>query len=123
MRLTRAAHDQRSTLLVASPYRVSGTAAHSVVQLRPRRASWNGRGAEPRLLDHLNSSLELAKGPEAHAATRHPLVIGVAQPVARPITRPQATTPKAQPAPRKMVGAKPQRLDQRPRAATRRAIA
>jgi len=62
LRLARSAQDQRVALLVSSPYRVSGTSAHTVLELRPERASWSGRGYGPRLLGGLHGRLELIKG-------------------------------------------------------------
>jgi hypothetical protein len=51
IRLTRAARDHRSALLVSSPYRATGTAACRVLECRPAGGAWEGgRGAAPRLL-------------------------------------------------------------------------
>jgi hypothetical protein len=61
-RLARAAESHAAALLVSSPYRVSGTAATSVVKAEPSRARWSGseRGAPPLLLG-LSSRLTLEK--------------------------------------------------------------
>ena len=62
MRLARSAAERRTALVVSSPYRVSGTAAHTVLQLRRMGRSWLGHGRSPRLLGNLALRLELAKG-------------------------------------------------------------
>ncbi len=67
-RLARSAAEHRAALLVASPYRVSGTAARAVVETRERGASWHGRGAAPRLLRGVSTRLELVKARRQRAA-------------------------------------------------------
>src|SRR5260370_687387 len=49
LRLARAAQAQGAALLVASPYRVSGTAAAVVLQAARGRARWQGAAGGPRL--------------------------------------------------------------------------
>ncbi|MGE5233581.1 MAG: hypothetical protein ACM3OB_05680 [Acidobacteriota bacterium] len=61
VRLARAADEHRAALLVASPYRASGTAAGTVLRARRRRAAWNGRGPAPRLLCGLDAEIVLDK--------------------------------------------------------------
>jgi hypothetical protein len=61
LRLARAARAQGAALLVASPYRVSGTSAAVVLQVGKVRAAWQGNGASPHLLDGLSSQLVLEK--------------------------------------------------------------
>jgi hypothetical protein len=78
LRLARTAREKRTALLVASPYRASGTAAHVVLQLRGRRAAWQcplggrrsggiqggdrqGERHAPVLLSHLEAELEILK--------------------------------------------------------------
>ena len=61
LRLARAARAHRTALLVASPYRVSGTAAQAVLEIRATRPRWRGRGATPRLLGGIATELELVK--------------------------------------------------------------
>lgn len=61
LRLARTARAQRTALLVSSPYRVSGTAVRTVVELRATRARWHGRGFAPSLVRGLAGRLELAK--------------------------------------------------------------
>lgn len=63
LRLTRSAQSRRSAVLVTSPYRVTGTAAHVVVEVKDRRAVWHGSGLQPRLLAQLSNRVQLAKGP------------------------------------------------------------
>jgi recA bacterial DNA recombination protein len=62
LRLARAAQAQGAALLVASPYRVSGTAAAAVLQAARGRARWQGTAAGPcRLLDGLSCRVTLEK--------------------------------------------------------------
>ncbi len=68
LRLARAAQAQGAALLVASPYRVSGTAAAMVLQAARGRARWHGwqgwqgtSGASPWLLDGLSCRMTLEK--------------------------------------------------------------
>jgi hypothetical protein len=61
MRLARAAAARESALLVSSPYRVSGSAAATVIEAHSARPRWQGAGASPRLLDALTPRLELKK--------------------------------------------------------------
>jgi hypothetical protein len=68
LRLARAAQAQGAALLVASPYRVSGTAAAMVLQAARGRARWHGwqgrqgtSGAPPWLLDGLSCRMTLEK--------------------------------------------------------------
>lgn len=63
LRLHRSAQSRRSAVLVTSPYRVTGTAAHVVVESKDRQAVWHGSGLQPRLLAQLSNRIELAKGP------------------------------------------------------------
>ncbi|MDX1643369.1 MAG: hypothetical protein R3244_03315 [Thermoanaerobaculia bacterium] len=60
-RLARALDERETILLVASPYRVSGTAARTVLHLDEARPSWIGRRSTPVLLRHLAGRLELEK--------------------------------------------------------------
>jgi hypothetical protein len=61
MRLARATLDHDAALLVASPYRASGTAATVVLAADRARPIWGGSGATPRLLTGLRSHLTLEK--------------------------------------------------------------
>ncbi|HXO41240.1 MAG TPA: hypothetical protein VN999_07330 [Thermoanaerobaculia bacterium] len=62
LRLARAAQAQGAALLVASPYRVSGTAAATVLQAARGRARWQGAAGGPSwLLDGLSCQVTLEK--------------------------------------------------------------
>jgi len=61
LRLTRTAATRDATLLVSSPYRMSGTAATSVLSARRGRALWLGAGRAPRLLAGLRPRLTVEK--------------------------------------------------------------
>src|SRR5262249_54169160 len=61
LRLARAARAQGAALLVASPYRVSGTAATVVLKAGKVRAAWEESDASPNLLLGLSSQLALEK--------------------------------------------------------------
>jgi hypothetical protein len=62
LRLARAAQAQGAALLVASPYRVSGTAAAAVLQAVRGRARWQGAAGGPSwLLDGLSCQVTLEK--------------------------------------------------------------
>ncbi|MEE8523173.1 MAG: hypothetical protein V3T72_04520 [Thermoanaerobaculia bacterium] len=75
LRLARAAQGHRAALLIASPYRVSGTAAQVVLEARTAQARWSGHGSSPKLLHGISSQLALVKrrtfqhGPRAVAPT------------------------------------------------------
>ena len=60
LRLARATLDRGAALLVASPYRASGTAA-AVLAAGRGRPVWRGRDRAPRLLTGLRSRLTLEK--------------------------------------------------------------
>ena len=61
LRLARASLDREAALLVASPYRASGTAAAVVLAADQARPVWDGHGHAPRLLAGLRSRLTLEK--------------------------------------------------------------
>jgi hypothetical protein len=61
LRLGRAAESQEVALLVARPYRVSGTAAEAVLEARRGHPAWYGSGPSPRLLTGLSSRLSREK--------------------------------------------------------------
>jgi hypothetical protein len=62
LRLARAAQAQGAALLVASPYRVSGTAAAAVLRAARGRARWQGAAGGPCwLLDGLSCQVTLEK--------------------------------------------------------------
>lgn len=74
LRLARAARAHRVALLIASPYRVSGTAACVVIEAWAKRPVWQGRNQSPRLLTRLETCLELAKGHRRRPGEREDLV-------------------------------------------------
>ncbi|HEX2254433.1 MAG TPA: hypothetical protein VHQ65_14285 [Thermoanaerobaculia bacterium] len=100
LRLARAAQTHGAALLVASPYRVSGTAAHTVVAARPAAAVYP---PGPPLLAGLAARLELDKargrrgGDEDTLELRLPGAVDAAQPAAerRPPRRPPVARPPA----------------------------
>jgi hypothetical protein len=61
IRLARAAEAQGASLLLLTPYRLSGIAADAVVTADASRSLWRGAGAAPRLLTGLCSCLTLQK--------------------------------------------------------------
>ena len=61
LRLARAALSHEAVVFVASPYRVSGTAATGVVKASRGRALWTDRRRTPQLLSGLSSKLDLEK--------------------------------------------------------------
>ena len=61
LRAQRGATLHQCALLVTSPYRLSGTAAHAVLELQGARGGWFGNGAAPRLLGGLVCEAQLAK--------------------------------------------------------------
>jgi hypothetical protein len=67
LRLARAARTRGTSLLLLSPYRVSGIAADAVVAADAARPVWNGAGRAPRLLDGLASRLSLEKDARARS--------------------------------------------------------
>ncbi|HTD52178.1 MAG TPA: hypothetical protein VK780_04060, partial [Thermoanaerobaculia bacterium] len=61
VRLQRTAQAQGSTLLLFSPYRMSGIAADAVVSAGATQPIWKGSGLAPRLLAGLSSRVTLEK--------------------------------------------------------------
>jgi hypothetical protein len=61
LRLARSAAEHRATVLVGSPYRVSGCAAAAVLTSGWGRGRWSGSLGGLRLLDGLTARLELDK--------------------------------------------------------------
>jgi len=61
LRLARASRAHGAALLVAAPYRVSGTAAAVVLKAERGRAAWRGGGGSPRLLTGVASRIVLEK--------------------------------------------------------------
>lgn len=88
LRLARTAQSRQVALLVASPYRVSGTAAAAVVEAGERRVLWRGRGAAPRVLAGLRSRLGLTKGQGWQSAEPEELLLHLEAPLAEPLPLP-----------------------------------
>ena len=69
LRLTRAARSRGATLLLLSPYRVSGIAADVVVAADAARPRWSA-GRTPRLLEGVSARLSLEKDVHARSSGR-----------------------------------------------------
>lgn len=71
LRLSRAAEHHGAALLLSAPHPLSGLAADCVVSATRVRPEWSGKGAAPKLLVRLSSSLTVKKQrgsrPGAHA--------------------------------------------------------
>ncbi|MBW8876621.1 MAG: hypothetical protein JF614_16775 [Acidobacteria bacterium] len=104
LRLARAARAHDAALLVASPYRVSGTAAAVVLKAERARAAWQGQGASPRLLGGCSSRLVLEK--------RRGQLAGRAEELT--LTAPGAPRPAAVPARSPVAEARPRVREERP---------
>ncbi len=61
IRLARTTARRETLLLVATPYRVSGSAAAAVLRAESGRPRWTGRGRSPRLLEGLETRVRLDK--------------------------------------------------------------
>jgi hypothetical protein len=61
LRLLAAARSHRTTLLVSTPYRTSGSAATIVLEARRGRVSWRGERPSQRLLEGVGSLVTLKK--------------------------------------------------------------
>ncbi|HMF08778.1 MAG TPA: hypothetical protein VKJ00_06545 [Thermoanaerobaculia bacterium] len=61
VRLSRAVAAQESTLLLLTPYRMSGIAADAVVSASPGRPAWRGSARGPSLLAGLDARWKLEK--------------------------------------------------------------
>ena len=61
LRLARAAQAQSASLLLLTPWRMSGIAADAVLTSDASRPHWQGTGNSPRLLTSLDSRLTLQK--------------------------------------------------------------
>lgn len=95
LRLARGAGERGAVALAASPYRLSGCAAGTVVVARRGRGAWSGRRGAVRLLDGLEVRLVVARRPgarpeeEAAALLLHPEA-------RRPSAAPRRSTETAQ---------------------------
>jgi recA bacterial DNA recombination protein len=88
IRLSRASQAQDSSLLLLTPYRMSGIAAEAVVTADAARPLWQGAGATPRLLTTLSSRLTLQKLARSTPATTAPLSLCVKDSLASYAARP-----------------------------------
>lgn len=89
-RIVREAEKRRSAVLVASPYRVTGTTAHQVVEATERRADWSDTDLDPRLLTGLSSRLRLVRAPGRQGTDRaERLQLAAPSAVATPPPSPQ----------------------------------
>lgn len=86
VRLARAAAEHRAALLVAAPFRSSGTAASTVLRARRTRAAWDGRDRAPRLLRGLGTEVVLEK--LRHRATQTVARLALAAPGTLCLPRP-----------------------------------
>jgi len=77
IRLARRANEHGAATLVASPYRVSGCAAGTILSMRQTRGIWQGRTGEPRVLAGLSSILIMHKhlGQSCEATARLELTL------------------------------------------------
>lgn len=106
LRLARTARAQGAALLVASPYRVSGTAAAAVLKAGRVEARWSGSVQVPAVLERLAVRLDLEKRrgalpgqSEAFQLSASPLPEPAPRrPAARPRLQPVKTAQPAQPA-------------------------
>jgi hypothetical protein len=77
IRLARAVEAQGSSLLLLTPYRLSGIAADAVLATASSRPLWQGAGKTPRLLTGLSSRLTLQKLARATPNTSQSLSLSV----------------------------------------------
>ncbi len=77
IRLARASLAQESSLLLLTPYRMSGIAAEAVVTADAARPFWQGAGRTPRLLTGTSSRLTLQKLARVTPATSVPLSLAL----------------------------------------------
>lgn len=79
IRLARSARAHGGLAFVAAPYRVSGTAAATVLELRRSQARWSGTGGAPLLLDGTNGRLLLHKAPHLEGSRGETLVFSASR--------------------------------------------
>lgn len=61
VRLARAAEAHHTAVVVSSPFHLTATAPHAVVQMSKRAAQWKGKGKAPRILSSIDAELQLEK--------------------------------------------------------------
>ncbi len=107
VRLVRAAAVPETSVLVLSPYRVSGFAAEAVVRAEAGRAVWQGGGASPRVLAGLSGQLVLEKRRGAAGGVTRSFVLVSEERIAieRALEQPQPAQPQASPAHAETFGA------------------
>ena len=101
MRLRRAAAGHRNTLLIASPWHLSGHTASAVVRLHGGRGRWHRRRGAPPLLAGLQLACRIVRrrGGRPGAVTRQDLHVAerlflhTAAPVLRPVREDRAAAP------------------------------
>jgi RecA DNA recombination protein len=82
VRLSRAVAAQESTLLLLTPYRMSGVAADAVVAAHAARSAWEGSAGGPRLLSGIAGRLTLEKLGRETLGRSAPLLLGCFPPPA-----------------------------------------
>ena len=78
VRLARAAEARGATLLLATPWRLSGVAARTAVSASFSRPLWQGSGRAPRVLSGLSSRLTLEKDARARSGFSETLSLSMA---------------------------------------------
>jgi hypothetical protein len=78
VRLARASEARGATLLLSTPWRLSGAAARTAVSASFSSPIWQGVGRAPRLLAGLSSRLTLEKDARARCGLREPLALSMA---------------------------------------------
>ncbi|MDY7093572.1 MAG: hypothetical protein SX243_11440 [Acidobacteriota bacterium] len=100
LRLVRAAEARDAALLVSSPYRISGTGADAVMEMRRLRPAWGSSGG-PRLLQGLEARLSLTKRRGVHGGETERLTLRAPEapmpPVAPTAHRPSQDGAQASP--------------------------
>lgn len=83
VRLARTARERRAALWVFTPHRVSGTAADTVIEARPRAPLWDRSRRGVALLQGIRSELVLRKRPGTAPGSRETLAFHVDSPRAK----------------------------------------
>ena len=86
VRLQRTAQTQGSTLLLFSPYRMSGIAAEAVVSAGSSRPLWRGSGRAPRLLAGISSRVTLEKYGRVTSGQSATLSLSVSEGIGSPLS-------------------------------------
>ena len=94
VRLARAAESRVASLLLLTPWRVSGIAAEAVITTDSSRPQWHGDGKTPPLLTGLSSNLTLQKYGRltpGNSSSLHLSVLEACHPLASPSCHPFAS--------------------------------